>query len=231
QYDASLTARRQAWLAARQARDVTRTIKTGYNLGILYIQREQFDNAQRHLSESQALAQEAGNGRMTALCNKALGGSYVLDGKRYEQALPFYDAAYTHFKHSGNQWWLATICYDLVEVLVMLGRLGEAMAYLQEGEAMMLPNTKSAEIYASLRKQFFELSAEFTPRQRQIIHHVRVNKRIDKRTCHTLLDISTTQALRELTELVEQNILQRIGKGRGTHYTFNPAFLSPHEDI
>ncbi|MGB1252741.1 MAG: hypothetical protein ACPG8W_19160 [Candidatus Promineifilaceae bacterium] len=224
----SEAARRKASLFARQAHDVTRTIQTGYNLGLHYLRINQPIKAYNDLFECLGLAKEAGNSRMAALCNKALGACYVFDNEQYEKALAFYQAAYTHFQQSGNHWWLATTCYELVEALTMLGRLEEAMGYFEEGKQFISPNTKSAAIYAQLPKAFVELSADFTLPQRHIINHVRINDSITKLACHKRLGVSGRQALRELTELVEQNILQRIGKGRGTYYTFDPAFLTPN---
>lgn len=217
-YPQSQHERRQAWLLARQAGDVTRTINTGYNLGVVYGGMEMFAEAYRFLLESIGLAQEAGDERMVALCNKELGGCYVRDGEQYVEAVPLYQAAYAFFKQTGNQFWLAATCYDLAEALIAIGEMPEALAFLNEGMATVEAGTRLEEAFNSLQKKYIELSAELTPRQRDIIHYARTHNGIKKRICGDLLDISDRQALRELNTLIKRNLLQRTGNGRATQY-------------
>ncbi len=211
-------ARYQAWLLARRAGDVTRTIKAGYNLGCVYLQLARFPEAYRFLLESQALAQEAGNQRMVAVCDKTLGAYHVLNGEQYSAALPLYQQAYTHFKQSGNTFWLASTCYDLAESSIMLGKSKAALTFLEEGSQLVEAKTALGEAFEELRKRFLELSAELTQRQREILHYARTHDGIKKRTCRDLLDISDRQALRELSVLVERGLLRRTGRGRATRY-------------
>lgn len=218
QFEQSQVERRQAWLLARRAGDVARTIKAGYNLGRVYLLMSHFPEAYRFLLESQDLAQETGNRRMVALCNKTLGAYHVYNGEQYATALPLYQLAYDHFKQSGNTFWLASTCYDLAEASMMVGKLKAALAFVEEGSSLVEAETALGAAFEGLRARFAELSAELTPRQRDILHDARTHDGINKRACRDLLGISERQALREINTLVRRGLLRRVGSGRATRY-------------
>ncbi|MGB1250722.1 MAG: sigma factor-like helix-turn-helix DNA-binding protein [Candidatus Promineifilaceae bacterium] len=218
QMEQSQVSLRQAWLLARRAGDVARTIKVGYNLGRGYLHMGLFPEAYRFLLESQGLAHETGDQRMVALCNKTLGAYHIWNGEQYATALPLYQLAYDHFKQSGNTFWLASTCYDLAEVLILLGRMEAALLFLEEGEPLVEAETELGTAFQQLRGRFSELLAELTSRQRDILHYARTHNGINKRICSGLLNISERQSLREINVLVKRGLLGRTGGGRATNY-------------
>lgn len=55
-------------------------------------------------------------------------------------------------------------------------------------------------------------------RQRKIIGYLRENKRINRSICMRVLEVSKNTAVRELSNLMEKNVIKREGIGRGIYY-------------
>ena len=218
----------KAWLLAQRSGDVTRTIQTSYSLGVAYSRMGQFEESYRFLRKTQHLANDIGNGRMTALCYKAIGNCYVRDGQQFDKAWPLYNKAYDYFKQSGNRHYLAGICYDLTEAHITQGQIDLALQFLGEGTSLIKPDSDLGLAFAEMQQTFIELSSKLCKLdQRKIVRYVRLNNKITNKLCREQLNISDRQALRELDLLVANNTLQRIGKGRGVKYIFHPTFLTP----
>lgn len=57
-------------------------------------------------------------------------------------------------------------------------------------------------------------------RQRKIAEYIREHKKISRKECMELLDVSKDTAVRELSDLQKKGLLKRIGKGKNICYVF-----------
>jgi len=60
-----------------------------------------------------------------------------------------------------------------------------------------------------------------TDRQAKIIRYLVVNDQIDNEQCQKLCDTIKRTATRDLTALVEKNIIERLGEKKGTYYVLS----------
>lgn len=60
--------------------------------------------------------------------------------------------------------------------------------------------------------------AELNEEERTIIDYIRNKRRIFRRECAQLLEVSSTTAYRYLKSLEERGFISKQGKGKNTHY-------------
>lgn len=78
----------------------------------------------------------------------------------------------------------------------------------------------AGDFVVTLRK--YHISEEslenLTERQRKITEYLRERKRITRKECVELLNLTRDTTIRELLELQRKGIVKRIGKGKGIYY-------------
>lgn len=214
-----LTHRLQAWLAAVETGDAERMMKTAHNLGQAYAWRVQYEPGLAYLQKSLTLAEEAGNQQLIGANRKSIGNIHFWQGN-YAQAEAAYTAAYELFVQMGSRNWQGYMAYELAELYATLGRWGEARPYWQVGSqlAQELGNEMLASGLETLLTQFPLLQSDLNERQEAALAFVREHGRVTNRDYCDLTDCAPVTAARDLKEMVEQGVLVKRGKGRGTHY-------------
>lgn len=213
----------QAWQIAQSANDTENATTSTHNLGSTYFQLEQYDKALLYYEESLQYARLNHNERMIAVNQKGIG--YCAFGqKKYAEAIERYLEAYTYFKKSNDSYWLGTACYDLAEALTHDHQVTAAVSYIQEGVQLSHEsgNQFLGNAFVELCTKFPELAAESTPRQREIISFTRQHGAITRPQCSELTGLQARRATTLLTELVNENILVKEGKGKATRYVLPP---------
>ncbi|MCA9973897.1 MAG: protein kinase [Anaerolineales bacterium] len=219
EFDRAIKHRLQAWLAASETKDVDLMVRTAYNLGKDYIWAKRYTQGIDYLHKSYDLAQKAGNQQMRGMSQKGLGNGYFFQGD-YGRAIEHYERAYRIFQDAKNLSWRASMCYDLAEVHAEVGDIGQAQAYYQEGVAMAteIGQDRYLSAFESLREKYPFLALALNERQNRALAYVKLNDELTMQVYIELTEISRSQAHRDLQELVDQGILLRVGKGRGTRY-------------
>ncbi|TAL28048.1 MAG: Fic family protein [Nitrospirae bacterium] len=73
--------------------------------------------------------------------------------------------------------------------------------------------------------------ANLNIRQKKIIHYLVINEQIDNEQCQKLCNSIKRTATRDLTALVEKNIVIRRGEKKGTYYILSPQMMEKIRDI
>lgn len=208
----------QAWHYAQEAQDKVRTMNTGHNLGMAYMRHEQYEPAYPLFQESIALAEQFGNRRMVAVNKKALGNWLVLSALDYRQAIPYLMLAYNGLREMGND--LATVCYDLAEAYVWTGQGVVGKSYYDESVSLAsaLGNETLLHALAALVRQCPELAQDLGARQWQAVDFIRANGAVTNQEYRDLTGISPRTAARDLNDLVDRGICEKVGQGRTTRY-------------
>ncbi len=221
-FSGALEYHREAWLAANETQDALLMTHMAHNVGNDYVALRQYDQALLYLRQSAELAQENGNRRMEGLCQKSLGACFFWLGL-YERAIEHYARAHAIFTAMQNRNWLANTCYDLAEAYAELGQVEQMRAYFDQAVALAhagrlerLLNDLStlAHAYPGL----YPPAANLNERQQQVFDYLKDHPSITNRDYRDLTNISPKQAARDLNDLVERQILVRIGEGRATSY-------------
>lgn len=74
-------------------------------------------------------------------------------------------------------------------------------------------------LFSSKDKFGKERRIELTPRQKKVLTYLKREGRITTSLCAGLLKVSSDTALRELTKLIQLEMITRKGRGKGVHYT------------
>ncbi|MEZ4643183.1 MAG: protein kinase [Chloroflexota bacterium] len=209
----------QAWLAASETRDVELMVKTAYNLGLDYIWARQHREGQAYLQKSIDLSQKVGNVQAQALSMKALGSSFFFQ-KQYEQAIAYYLQAYRMLLAAKNLNWLASTCQDLAEVYAETGVWQKARKFYEEGVAIAqeLGHERYLHEFAELVRRYPSLVVAMNERQTTVLRHVQTQGTVTMQSYMDITGVSRSQAHRDLSDLVEKQVLQRVGRGRATRY-------------
>ena len=217
---AELEHRLQAWLAAVETGDTERMMKTAHNLGQAYAWRTEYAPALDYLRRSLVLATEAGNQQLIGANRKSL-GNILFWQKAYAEAEGEYLAAHALFVEMGSRNWQGYLAYELAELYATRGQWSAARPCWQEADtlATALGNKMLAAGLADLLAQFPLLQANLNERQEVVLAYVREHGRVTNRDYCNLTHCASVTAARDLKELVEQGILNKQGKGRGTFYT------------
>ncbi len=226
--DAAVVYRQQAWLAASETRDVDLMTKTAYNLGQDYVWSKRYQPGLDYLQKSNKLAKQAGNMQMQGLSLKGIGDGYAFQGL-YADAILHYRQAYNILLATNNLNWRGGLCYDLAESFAEVGDWTSAKIFYDEGIALAkeLGQQRLLEAFTSLAENVPMLVSDLLERQKMALHHVKEHASIAMQDYMDLADISRSQAHRDLSEMVDRGILQRVGKGRGTRYILAGALIEP----
>ena len=68
-------------------------------------------------------------------------------------------------------------------------------------------------------------------RQEKIVRYLVINEKIDNEQCQKVCNSIKRTATRDLTALVEKNILKRRGEKKGTYYILSPKVTEKIRDI
>ena len=211
----------QAWLAANEIGDSVRMARMSHNLGVVYAQLEDFERSSDYLKKSSVIAEEIGNFEVLAINRKTLGGLYFVQNE-FENAIEEYEAAWDMIVKMGNLKWQTHTAYDLAEVYGEIGNIEKFWEFYTTGLTLA---EKTG--FTSLINEFQSLKEKFgfndnldnlNERQKLIIQHLRQNEKITNREFQALAEISPRQALRDLQDLVELELIEKVGKGRSVHY-------------
>ena len=96
------------------------------------------------------------------------------------------------------------------------GRLGIKLEFLSEPGFFMVRFVKPAIVVLPTREM------QLNDRQRKALEYVRKHGQITNRDYQKLCDISRRQALKDLNELVEKDLLIKSGEGRAVRYVMSP---------
>ncbi|MCA9933955.1 MAG: protein kinase [Ardenticatenaceae bacterium] len=217
--EAAIVYRQQAWLAASETKNVDLMTKTAYNLGCDYLWSKRYQPGLDYLQKSSSLAKKAGNAQMRGLSIKGIGDCYSFQGM-YQEAISHYREAYNILLATKNLNWRGGICYDLSEAFAETGNWPSAKVFFEEGKniAKELGQERLLHAFADLAQRHPALISDLLDRQEQALLHTREKGNITMQEYMGLAEISRSQAHRDLSEMVEKGILQRVGKGRGTRY-------------
>lgn len=207
---------------ATEIQNVDLILKSLHNLGVIYGEQQQYQQGLEYLLKCRSLAEQTGDRRLEGLSTNSIGAYYFWLAND-AQALHYYQRARAIFIEMGNRNWQAGVCYDLAEVCARLGAWEQASAFFHEGlaiaEELNIARCRHAlndlaRAYPKLAWQRHELSE----RQHTILAFVQAQGAIKSTECARLIDLSKEQAIRELNELVEKQILIRVGAARATRY-------------
>lgn len=211
----------QAWLAASEIGDLVRMAEMSYNLGVIYAQLGDFEKSSDYIEKSSDIAKETGNLEVLAINRKTLGGLHFVQ-KDFDNAIKEYTVAWEMLTEMRNSNWQTHTAYDLAEVYGEVGNVASFWEFYNQGLAL------AEEFgYSSLIEEFHALKEKFgfhnnleklNDRQMLIIHHLRQHEKITNREFQALAELSPRQALRDLQDLVEQGLIDKVGKGRSVHY-------------
>jgi predicted HTH transcriptional regulator len=137
-----------------------------------------------------------------------------------ETAIDYYGRAYDIFVEMLNHNLQAYICCDLAEAYLQIGQADEAQPFIDEGItlAQRSGNDALVRLLQSLAEQAPKYAVELNEREVGAIEFVRENGRITNQDYRDLTGVSQKQAVRDLNKLVDDGLLQRVGKGRATRY-------------
>ena len=225
--EAAIVYRQQAWLAASETKNIDLMTKTAYNLGCDYLWSNRYESGLDYLQKSSSLAKKAGNAQMQGLSLKGIGDCYSLQGL-YQEAISHYREAYNILLATKNLNWRGGICYDLSEAFAETGNWPSAKFFFGEGKAIAeeLGQERLLHAFFDLANKHPALISDLLDRQEQALLHTRENGAITMQEYMSLAEISRSQAHRDLSEMVDKGILQRVGKGRGTRYLLTEGKLT-----
>jgi len=222
----------QAWLAANEIQDIERMTNTSHNLGNHLSAGGKHEQALEYLNKSRALCIETSNRQMEAFCDMSMGICYFYLHQQ-EKAVQYYGKAAEIAAELGNQSILIRAYCNLAETYAELGYETEMHRYYSEGLRLATElgdegakNEFAAVVIAyprlALRPQKFELNE----RQQQALDHVKQQGRITNREYQEIAGVSQKQAVRDLNDLIDKDLLTRIGQGRSTRYTLPTTKVS-----
>ena len=94
------------------------------------------------------------------------------------------------------------------------------LEYFSEGVAVSMGRVKQAILDMSVDRRLKEQKGQIylNDRQIRILRHLQTNPRITIREIQNIFDISRETANHDLKQLLENELVKRIGKGRATYY-------------
>lgn len=209
----------QGWLAANETQDRQRMAKIAHNLGLAYVEGQQFDEALLYLQKGHDLAGQLGHSRLLATCLMSLGVCQFWL-KDYPQAIHYYSQAHDLFVETGNDTGRTHALLNLAEAHMECGTVQEAQIAFWQAQQLAeeMGNKGLVKTAVALSQQYPALQSQWNERQSQALAVIREKGFITNRQYRELTNISQKQAVRDLNELVEANIIMRQGQGRGTKY-------------
>ena len=209
----------KAFTSAEESGEIERMTKVAYNVGLDYMYSDNYKESLEYFERSQKWAKQSGNIQTLGLAQKGLGGSHYFLGN-YELALTYYLAAYETWKPTQNLSWLTSICFDLAEGYATVNDFVNARQYYHEGMSLadQLGHNRILVEFDELKKQFPALEEAISDRQALALSYVDEHGGISRQQYIDLTGVAKSQAYRDLEEMCQNGILQRVGQGRGTKY-------------
>ena len=211
--------RLQALTSAEASGDIERMTKMAYNVGTDYMFGGDYENGRNYLSKSLEWALTSGNQQTLGLAHKGLGNCAFFTAA-YEEAIVHYKKAFDIWCATNNKNWQVYISYDLVEVYATVGDYTRAWRQLEFGQnlAAELGNERILAELDELTQTFPALQFELGERQAQALVYLDAHGKMTRQEYIDLTGVAKSQAYRDLDEMCEQGLIERQGKGRGTHY-------------
>ncbi len=212
----------QGWLAAKEINNAERQMRAAHNLGQIYVEMGKYDQGLDYLQEGKQLAVKAGNRKLEAVCERSIGVCrfWLRD---YAGAIECYRRAHDIFVEMKNQNWLAHTCCDIAEAYAEMGNVAESRRYHAEGRqiAEALGGERLLGEFDALMRKYPALSeqaGQLSERQLKALEFARASGAVTNRDYQRLTGMSQKQTVRDLTDLVRQGLLVRVGSGRATRY-------------
>lgn len=203
---------------AYQSADPERQIITANNLALICAQQNQIERGKGWAQKSLELAQEKNHIQFIYRAYKTL-GSVSYYAKEMESYYSHNLNAYQFCKKSGFIYDLAYICHDLAEAALLLGRLAEARGYYSEALALATQDPELHQRIEGLSQQSYpELSAALNERQITVFPYIRQHQTITAQEYMRYGDCSRSTAQNELSDLVKNGLLKKVGEGPATYY-------------
>ncbi len=211
--------RLQALTSAEASGDIERMTKMAYNVGMDTMFGGDYENGRTYLSKSLQWALTSGNQQTLGLAHKGLGNCAFFTAA-YEDAIAHYKKAFDIWCATNNKNWQVYISYDLVEAYATVGQLTQARQQLEFGKnlAAELGNERILAELNELTQTFPALQFELSQRQAQALAHLDAHGSMTRQAYIDLTGVAKSQAYRDLDEMCELGLIERQGKGRGTHY-------------
>lgn len=227
----ALTYAHKALIYREESGDILAVAKSYNTLGMLYGTANEPSKALAAHTKSLSIFQKIGNDESAA---KAFGNIavdyYYLE--KFDDALKSYLAALDIFDKLGLVVQVGLTHYNVVEVLIELGRVPEAQHYLEKGfshcDTHNLQAIKNHLIQISKTiPQPDKASFALKPAHRLALDLTHNNQRLTRKSFIEASKkdqrfdkpLTADTAKRRLADLVDNGILQKHGKGSGTYYT------------
>jgi len=217
----------QAWLAANEVQDAQRMSKTAHNLALVYMyDLAEYEQALDYLQRSRTLSRQTGDRNMEGLCAMSIGACYFWL-EQFEDSVNSYVEGSEVFTEIGNRALLTRTYCGLAEAYAELNQQAAMHRYYQAGMVIAheLDDRGALQEFAALTEAYPQMTTEKTPmlneRQKMAIDLIRSQGQLTKREYQELTELSAKQAVRDLNELIELEVLVRVGSGRSTMYILN----------
>ena len=211
----------RAVIMAERSRDPLRIVKMTYQLGAAYHQNNSAERAREMLEQCEKWATQMGYDVMIGKIQN-IWGATSFERQAYDEALQHYQQAEKAFHDAGEKRSYAATQYNQAEVLFASGNAMQALEMMNNGQKIAQASgnqTLSDWFEPRLRKMYVESREGLNMRQRKAIHSVRENGKMTKKQyCSLNAPCSEATARRDLDRLMAEEIFERHGKGRGTHY-------------
>ena len=238
-FDTAVAYAQQALALREEAGNLPRLADSFLNLGILYAAMDDYEHALAAYKEALQTYEKQNNQERIATALMNMGMAYHLDG-RLSQAVDFYGRGLQLCQQVSLPHTEAKAHYNLAEAWAAMGRSSEARTYWQQGYKLSCQAQFDDQIahFLKLRQETpilrdlvvptisetkplssdAKISPQLDPDEQAIITLVHQEGRATARQLMRVNDISKATATRKLAGLVGRGILEKRGKGRGTHY-------------
>lgn len=211
--------RLQALTSAEASGDIERMTKMAYNVGMDTMFGGDYENGRYYLRKSLEWALTSGNQQTLGLAHKGLGNCAFFTAD-YAEAIVHYKKAFDIWCTTNNKNWQVYISYDLVEAYATVGEFAQARQQLEFGKnlAAELGNERILAELEDLTQTFPALQFELGERQAQALAYLNAHNSMTRQQYIDLTGVAKSQAYRDLDEMCQLGLIERCGKGRGTHY-------------
>jgi tetratricopeptide (TPR) repeat protein len=241
QYQAAIEYAHKALALREQIGDLARVANSFVNLGLIYNEVREFRHAIKAQQDALAIYQRLGNQPLVATALLNIGMAEHLD-HRLLDAIRYYTQSLDLCQEIGLPFVEVRAHANLAEAWAELGQGEEARRHWLAGYQLSQNAGFDDEIAAleDLRQQIFGLqqahqpdatslmalnteASYLEPDMRRVLKLVKQDGQITSKRLMEALHISKATATRRLAQLVERELLQPHGKGRGVYYVLAQA--------
>lgn len=209
----------KAYILAMAANDKERAMKAALNLAMGYAFVNQPDDGLTYAQKSLKLAQELGDKKLEANCYRIFGVCYFFK-QQMRQAIAEYKKAYRMFTDMRDMDWLGWVAHDLAEAYAEEGQQEDAKRYYRQAKDIA-DDTNDKQLMATLNgllERFPWLEVSMTPEQREVFDVIQANQPVGRKDIVSQLQTPTRTVNHRLTELLDLELIEKVGKGRATKY-------------